>query len=230
MPAAGWRLALLIAVAWASADPGAAAGPSAYPDPARLSAEVAAFAAADSVAPPPVGAVVGVGSSSMRLWHPTIAADLAPLEVVPRGFGGSTMLDLLHYAQPLVLACRPRLILLYEGDNDIDCGVPPAEVRAVFDRFAALVHAELPETRIEVLAIKPSPARWSRWPAMQETNRLLAEACAADSLLGFIDVAAPMLGTDGLPRRELFLPDLLHLNDRGYALWAALVRQALIGD
>ena len=207
-----------------------AAEPSAYPDPARLAAEVAAFAAADSVAPPPVGAVVGVGSSSMRFWHPTIAADLAPLVVVPRGFGGSTMLDLLHYAQPLVLACRPRLILLYEGDNDIDVGVPPAEVRAVFDRFTALVHRELPETRIEVLAIKPSPARWSRWPAMQETNRLLAAACAADSLLGYIDVATPMLGADGLPRRELFLPDMLHLNEQGYALWTAVVRPVLVGD
>lgn len=203
--------------------------PATYPDPARLAAEVAAFAAADSLAPPPTGAVVCVGSSSMRFWHDTIAADLAPLPVVPRGFGGSTMFDLLHYAQPLVLTCRPRLILLYEGDNDIDFGVAPAEVRATFDRFVALVREALPGTRIEVIAIKPSPARWTRWPAMQEANRLLAEACAADSLLGFIDVATPMLGVDGRPRPELFLPDMLHLNRRGYALWAEIIRPAVVG-
>ncbi len=231
MPAAGWQRALLIVLAIAALRCSAsAAEPAAYPDPARLAAEVAAYAAADSLAPPPQGAVVCVGSSSLRFWHGTIAADLAPLEVVPRGFGGSTMLDLLHFAQPLVLACRPRLILLYEGDNDIDFGVPPAEVRATFDRFVALVHAELPQTRIEVLAIKPSPARWSRWPAMREANRLLAAACATDSLLGYIDVATPMLGADGLPQRELFLPDMLHLNEQGYALWTTIVRPVLVGD
>ena len=218
--------------AWLIVTVGGARGqdPStAYPDPGRLAAEVAAFAAADSLAPPPTGAVVCVGSSSMRFWHDTIAADLAPLTVVPRGFGGSTMFDLLHFAQPLVLACRPRVILLYEGDNDIDFGVAPAEVRATFDRFVGVVRAVLPETRIQVIAIKPSPARWARWPAMQEGNRLLAEACAADSLLGFIDVATPMLGDDGRPRPELFLPDSLHLNERGYALWTAIIRPALAG-
>ena len=204
----------VLLVAWLCAGLCAAGDPdrpTGYPDPARFAAEVAAFAAADSAAAPPPGAVLCVGSSSMRFWHDTIAEDLAPLTVVPRGFGGSTMFDVLHYAQPLVLACRPRLILLYEGDNDIDFGVAPAEVRAVFDRFVALVRAELPETRIYVISIKPSPARWARWPAMQEANRLLAEACAADSLLGFIDVATPMLGADGRPRPELFLPDMLHL-------------------
>jgi lysophospholipase L1-like esterase len=36
-----------------------------------------------------------------------------------------------------------------------------------------------------------------------------------------------MLGSDGRPRRELFLPDLLHLNTSGYALWKAAIQPYL---
>ena len=39
----------------------------------------------------------------------------------------------------------------------------------------------------------------------------------------FIDVATPMLGSDGQPRPELFGPDRLHMNRAGYALWRDIV-------
>ncbi|MBE0564506.1 MAG: hypothetical protein IH621_00995 [Krumholzibacteria bacterium] len=202
---------------------------AAYPDPARLAADVSAFAAADSLAPPPPGGLLCIGSSSLRMWHPTLARDLAPHAVVPRGFGGSTMLDVLHYAPRLVLPYRPARILLYAGDNDIDFGVTPTEFLAVFTRFVALVRTELPDARLYVLSIKPSPARWARWPAMARANALLQEACGRDPFLHYVDVATPMLGADGLPRRALFLPDLLHLDEAGYELWAQVVRESLAG-
>lgn len=202
---------------------------AAYPDPARLAADVAAFAAADSLDPPPPGGLLCIGSSSLRMWHPTLARDLAPHQVVPRGFGGSTMLDVLHYAPRLVLPYRPAGILLYAGDNDIDFGVTPEEFLAVFRRFTALVRSELPDARLYVLSIKPSPARWARWPAMARANALLQEACGRDPFMHYVDVATPMLGADGLPRRELFLPDLLHLDGAGYGLWAQVVRESLAG-
>jgi hypothetical protein len=111
-----------------------AAGSAAkWPDPERLAPEIRAFARADSALPPPAGAIVCVGSSSIRMWHPTLAHDLAPLTVVPRGFGGSTMQDLLHYLGPLVLTARPRAVLLYEGDNDLLEGASPSEIAALLD-------------------------------------------------------------------------------------------------
>ncbi len=198
-----------------------------YPDPARLAGEVRAFTAADSLAMPEPGALLCLGSSSIRMWHPTLARDLAPRRIIARGFGGSTMLDALHFAPRIVLPYRPAAILLYEGDNDIDFGVEPAEYMAAFAAFLDLVWAEMPEVEMHVLAIKPSGLRWARWPAMQEANRLLAERCAADARLHFIDVASPLLDQDGLPRDELFLADRLHLNADGYAVWAAVVNAAL---
>ncbi|MFH2051477.1 MAG: SGNH/GDSL hydrolase family protein [bacterium] len=198
-----------------------------YPDPTRFEGDVAAFEAEDALAFPPSGAWLYIGSSSMRMWHETIAKDLAPLVVIPRGFGGSTMLDVLYFAGRIVLPYRPSDILLYEGDNDIDFGVPPEQVSDVFGAFVLRVRGALPETRIHLLSIKPSIARWDKWPAMEKANALMAAQCAADSLLQFIDVATPMLGPDGKPRPELFLEDGLHMNAAGYAVWTGVVREAL---
>jgi len=218
-----------LGVLWLAAGAEVPPPASGYPDPARLEPEVQAFEAAARDSAPPAGAIVCVGSSSMRMWHDRIAADLSPLTVVPRGFGGSTMYDALVYLPRLVLGLEPRALLLYEGDNDIDFGVAPEGVAATFAALVEETEAALPGTRIYVLSIKPSPARWKLWPAMEEANRLLAGACDADSLLTYIDVATPMLGPDGRPLRTIFLPDSLHMNANGYAIWTEAIRPVLVG-
>src|SRR6185436_19041042 len=109
-------LLLLAARAGAQAD-------STAPDPLRFEGEVLAYEAADREWGTSSGAIVCVGSSTIASWAGTIERDLAPLPVLPRGFGGSTMLDALYYVDRLVLPYRPRAVLLYEGDNDVLMGM-----------------------------------------------------------------------------------------------------------
>lgn len=199
-----------------------------YPDPERYRAAIDAFAAAAEEAPPPAGAIVATGSSSMRGWHGRIAEDLAPLTIIPRGFGGSNMADVSHFVAELVLRHKPRAVLLYEGDNDAALGATPAEILAHFDAFVAAVHEALPEARIYILAVKPSLARWHLWPVMQATNAGLVERAAADARLTFIDVATPMLNEAGTPKPEIFIADGLHMNSAGYDIWREAVRPVLL--
>ena len=70
-------------------------------DPLRYEEAIAAFEAEDAVSRPRHDAIVITGSSSIRRWHPNIQEDLAPLTIIPRGFGGSTMQDVLHYIDRL---------------------------------------------------------------------------------------------------------------------------------
>ena len=199
-----------------------------YPDPARFQDAIDAFLAADAESTPPKGAVVATGSSSMRGWHGRIAEDLAPLTIIPRGFGGSNMHDVRHFLDELVLRHEPRAVLLYEGDNDVAAGIAPEAILAEFDAIDAAIAERLPDTRIYVLAVKPSIARWEMWATMQETNALLIARADADPRITFVDVATPMLGGDGKPMDDIFIADMLHMNGAGYDIWRDAVRPVLV--
>lgn len=198
-----------------------------YGDPQRFEKQILAFEEMDEQAAPPKGAIVGIGISSMRGWHDTIKEDLAPLTIIPRGFGGSNMNDALHYAERMVVAYQPRAVVVYEGDNDIAQGIAPAKIAETFRAFVAKVHAALPECRVYFLAIKPSIKRWQMWPQMVEANGLIAAECAKDDKLTYVDVATGMLASTGTPRAEIFKEDNLHMNRAGYVIWRDALRPIL---
>lgn len=192
------------------------------PDPARFADAIAAFERWDTKNATPSDPVLFVGSSSIVGWKS--AEGFPGLPVINRGFGGSHMSDLLHYYERVVKPYNPRVIVLYEGDNDVEWGKSPERVVADYRKFFDRVGADFPRTPIIVVAIKPSIARWEKWPAMKRTNELLAEICAADERLLFADIAPPMLGGDGRPTEEMFVSDGLHLSDEGYRRWQEVVR------
>lgn len=200
-------------------------------DPAFFEDEIAAFEAADRERPPPERPIVFVGSSSIRLWD-TLAEDMAPLPVLNRGFGGSQLAHVVHFADRAVIRYRPSAVVLYAGDNDLDerTGKSAADVVRDFQAFVARVEEAVPDARIYYLAIKPSRMRWARWPEMAKANAEIAALCAGDARLGFLDVATPMLATGEPPSRDLFVFDGLHLSAQGYALWTSVVKPRLEAD
>ena len=189
-------------------------------------AEIDALVAGDTVNPPPRGGVLFVGSSSIRLWT-TLASDFPGVPVVNRGFGGSMIADSTRHAGRLIVPYRPRLVVLYAGDNDIDGGHSPAQVLTDFQAFVARVRADLPHAAIAFISIKPSVARAARWPAMREANSLIARWAATRADVVFVDVASSMLDASGNPRPELLRDDGLHLSPAGYALWTAQLKPVL---
>lgn len=87
------RFALcVVALALSTASVGAQTTPVSAPAPTleeALSAEIARFVEADRAAPPADCQVLVVGSSSIVKWRENLAADMAPMPVINRGFGGS---------------------------------------------------------------------------------------------------------------------------------------------
>ena len=88
------------------------------------------------------------------------------------------MNDVRHFLDELVLRHAPRAVLLYEGDNDTAAGVPALEILEHFDAITEGIHEALPETRIYILAVKPSIRRWHLWESMVATNEMLAARAA----------------------------------------------------
>jgi lysophospholipase L1-like esterase len=203
-----------------------ALAPLALAAPEKWTTAIDKFTEADKTNPPPRDAVVFVGSSSIVKWT-SLAKDFPQLKVINRGFGGSELADSVFYADRIVIPYRPRTVVVYAGDNDLNAGKTPETVFADFKALVAKVHAALPQTRIVYIAVKPSPSRWKIKDKGEQTNALIAAECAKDSRLRFVDSWQPMLNEKGEPRRELFVKDMLHMNDAGYAIWTPLVAAAL---
>jgi lysophospholipase L1-like esterase len=187
--------------------------------PSRWDAEFAEFARADAARQPAPGGVVFVGSSSIRLWDRLEDAfDRYPI-VLKRGFGGSTAADCVDNVGRLVTAYRPRLVVLYAGENDLAEGATAAAVAERVRTFTQRVWREQPDTLIAYVSIKPSPLRADLLPTIRDANALIRADLAKMPNARFIDIHAAMLDADGRPRADLFGPDRLHMNAAGYALW-----------
>ncbi len=188
--------------------------------------EIRKFENADSLQPPPEGGFLFVGSSSIRMWE-TVGQDFPDLQVINRGFGGSELSDALYFADRIIIPYKPRMIIVYAGDNDLANGKQAEAVCSDYKSLVRYVRTKLPAARIAYISIKPSLARWNLVDKIRNTNKLIKEYSAHDRQLTYIDIFTPMLGKDGTPRKELLAPDGLHLNREGYALWRKAVRPFL---
>ncbi len=194
--------------------------------PERWEADIRAFEKADQKSPPPEGGVVFVGSSSIRLWK-SLKEDFPDQEVIQRGFGGSFLSEVVHFADRIVLPYRPRAIVVYAGDNDLARGRSPEQVSESYKKLANLVQRELPESEILFLAIKPSLARWHLKEKIEAANAMVRDYTKDHERQTFIDIYTPMLGEDGKPRKELFVADGLHMTRAGYAIWVDALKPHL---
>ena len=198
---------------------------------AKWEPEIAAFEAADQAAAPVPGGVVFYGSSSARLWD--LKTSFPTLPTVNRGFGGSDMAAAAHFYERVVPQHKPRVVVLYEGDNDLAAGRTACQILDDFEALLTRHRAALPETKLICLTIKYSPSRAQLRLDQEAANALLKARCARDPQLQFVDLASTLLDDQGTPQAKYFREDRLHLNPEGYAVWNAkllpVLEQALKG-
>lgn len=214
------------------AGPGTSA-PAPAPAPkqrvSKLESRLLAWEQADREQPPAPGGIVFLGSSTIEFWT-TIATDFPGQPVVARGVGGCTLRQVAAFAPRALGSQRPRLVVLYAGENDLASkrgGPTPEQVAADFDLTVKAIRGVVPTCRIVFLGIKPSPSRTKKHDAFAEANRLIAARCAAGENLRFVDTAPAVAGPDGEVDLTLFRRDRLHLNEAGYARLAELLRPVL---
>jgi lysophospholipase L1-like esterase len=191
------------------------------PDPKRFEKQIDKFSHWDRKNSYPKNSVLFIGSSSIRLWETYVFFSDYP--VINRGFGGAHISDVIHFYNRLVLKYKPQIIVFYAGDNDIAYEKSPEHVIDDYKRFIELVQADLHDTKIIYLPIKPSLARWQFWTKMNTVNISIREYCEDESNLYYVDTANPMFGSDNQPDKSLFIADSLHLNQKGYQKWSDIL-------
>lgn len=205
----------------------AAATPSLRAQP--FAEDIAAFRKQDSLHFPASKQILLIGSSSFTRWKDV--QDYFPsYPILNRGFGGSTLVDVIRYADDIVFPYQPKQILVYCGENDIASAdtVTPQMVLDRYKQLFFLIRKKLPKVPIVFISMKPSPSRQLMQERMREGNALIAAFIKKQKRAGYIDVYKEMIDDEGKPMADLFTEDNLHMNKKGYAIWQRLIEPHLM--
>ncbi|MCC5940920.1 MAG: hypothetical protein JJU37_05205 [Balneolaceae bacterium] len=174
----------------------------------------------------PPESIFFTGSSSIRMWS-ILDEDMQPYSVIQRGFGGSNIRDILHFADRYIGVHDFRALVLFVA-NDITGNVnedlAPEELRSLFEEFIYTIRDFNSNAPIFIIEITPTNSRWDVWPNTREANAHIAMLCDQHENVVFIPTSDLFLDSHGKPIPVLFLDDQLHLNEDGYNLWADRIR------
>jgi len=170
------------------------------------------------------------GSSTIRMWE-SVYTDLPELEPANLGFGGSTLAACVWFFNRLMKDFNPKRLVVYAGDNDLGDGRHAEEVFIFFQQLAIVAKERFGDLPCYYISLKPSISRWNLVDNFKYANQLISTEIASKlSNWQYIDVFTAMLGSDGKPKKELFLEDGLHLDKEGYSLWKTIVAEKIHGN
>lgn len=182
----------------------------------------------DSAHFPGKKAVLFIGSSSFTKW--TDVQEYFPSHhIINRGFGGSTLPDVIHYVNDIVFPYDPKQVVIYCGENDL-ASSDTVSAETVVTRFVTLftmIRDRYKKASIVFVSMKPSPSREKLFPKMQVANTAIKAFLETQKRAAFVDVYPLMLDAEGKPRKELFINDMLHMNKNGYAIWQKALEPVL---
>jgi lysophospholipase L1-like esterase len=202
---------------------------TAAPAKPKFWSNIEGFRKQDSLQAPPADPIVFVGSSSFTIWQ-SMNKDFPEYPILNRGFGGSSLPDVIRYADEVIIKYHPKQVVIYCGDNDF-ANSPNVTAETVVQRFKTLykmIRDKLPETTIDFVSIKPSPSRENLLPKMKAANAEIKKFLEGQQHAGYIDVFSAMIDENGKIKEELFRQDRLHMKRNGYELWIPIIKPYLL--
>ncbi len=198
------------------------------PEVSAWEKDISEFERLDRAETYPTDAILFTGSSSIRLWT-TLKNDMAPYNVIQRGFGGSKLSDFVVYADRIVSTHPCSAIVIFIA-NDIagnEKDKSPEEVASLFRYALKIIRKTHKETPLFWIQVTPTPSRWKAWPQIKQANNLIRDICANQANTYFINTESYFLGSDGKPAEKYFVSDMLHLNPEGYKLWTQIIKNEI---
>lgn len=183
----------------------------------RYENEIKRFEKKDLTNMPPDSSILFVGSSTIRSWY-SLEKSFGNLPVINRGFGGSTFPELIYYSERIILKYSPKIIVIYEGDND-QFFMDTKDIMENAYYLENLIHSMLPNSEIYFISTKYSPSRQKKYKTTAFSNFYLKEMTKQKSRTHYINITKGMLNEDTEIIEEYFKPDKLHLTEAGYKAW-----------
>lgn len=178
----------------------------------------------------PQNGIVLMGSSSIQVWTDS-EADLGPLNTVNVGIGGTVVESWNPLLDKLIFPFNPQGVVIYIGANDLhNDRTPPAQIMDELQALLIRLHEGLPDSKLYFVSVYSTGAHANMQENDRELNRLVQDFALQQDYLEYIDCATPLLDSEGKIRNDVFLDDLVHLNDTGYQIWSEVIRAALLAD
>lgn len=191
--------------------------------------DILSFKKQDAQQAPPANGILLVGSSSFTRWK-DVQSYFPGYPIINRGFGGSTLPDVIRYSYDIILPYKPKQVLVYCGENDLASGdeVTADMVVLRFKTLFGIIRQNLPNTNIGFVSIKPSPSRAHIQAKVKAANKEIQAWLKKQKNAAFIDVYDAMLDDKKNMREELYVGDRLHMKPEGYAIWKRIITPYLI--
>jgi lysophospholipase L1-like esterase len=188
--------------------------------------EIKIFKKKDSLQFPPKNAILFIGSSTFTKWT-DVQTYFPKHTIINRGFGGSSLPNLIYYIKDIVYPYKPKQVVIYCGENDFTGGATAKVVADRVKQLFDLIREKYPKVPITYISIKPSPSREKYWAEMVAANQLIVELIAKTKRANYINTYDAMFNPDGKIMTDIFLADNLHMNAKGYAIWAKIMEPYL---
>jgi len=175
------------------------------------------------------GDVIFIGDSITEGWEGAgkkVWADtFAPLKAVNLGIGGDQTGHVIwrinegKEIDPL----KPKVAVIMIGTNNMGSHTPE-QIAGGVKKIIDDLRAKKPDMKILVLAIFPRSAKADDpiRKKVNETNKLI-EKFADNKTVFYKDIGPKFLGEDGTLDKKI-MPDLLHLSEEGYKIWADAIK------
>ena len=120
----------------------------------------------------------------------------------------------------------PKAAVIMIGTNNSGSNTP----EQIAEGVAAIVkqlRTKLPETQVLLLAVFPrGPDKNDKRRQVNEKTNDIFKKLADDKDVYYLDIGPKFLQEDGTLTREI-MPDLLHLSEQGYTIWAESIEPTL---
>lgn len=183
--------------------------------------------------------VVFLGDSITDSWSdPRFGGFFPEKPYVNRGISGQTTPQMLIRFRPDVISLKPRVVVILAGTNDIAGNTGPVTLEFIEGNLMTIAElarqngirvilaSVLPVSDHEVRDGKPIFQTEKRPPEKIRTLNEWVKNYAAANRLVYLDYFSAMVDEKGFLKDE-FTNDGLHPNERGYAVMAPLVEQAI---
>ena len=171
--------------------------------------------------------ILFIGSSSIRRWN-SIKQDLAPYEPIKRAYGGARYSDLIHFTERLVSPHKVKAICIFVA-NDIKGeknDLSPKEVLNLVKFIVKKIRKSHKNKPIFFIETTPTSKRWKVWDKISKANDLIKDFSSLNKNIFYINTRSFYIKSNGMPDDNFFVKDKLHLNNKGYKLWAKIIKES----